>query len=185
MVPTADGRFDGMFALNDGFLNDGWEPVGPFFGAKNVQWNRQAWEYVATGPITASMAVGSNYAPSLSPPPPTGFMYGADGNGILYAFSNIAYSGSGIAPGGSTTVANNPGSTTTARDFTNTEIRFVTAAVYQKALKGTLQIQRPANWADHGPPVRRWRTAVHSCLQLPIHGNGHRGGGPSSGSAAV
>jgi len=127
MVPTTDGRFDGLFALNDGVVNDG--PQGgasPVFGAKNLQWNRQAWEYYATAPISASFAVGRNY------------MLGADQAGILYAFGSTAYGGSGPVPGGATQTANNPGASADAADFLDTKIGFVDQATYQMAQAGTL-----------------------------------------------
>jgi hypothetical protein len=127
MVPTADGRFDGMFALNDGYINDGAQPgQTPTFGAKNVQWNRQAWEYVATAPVVASIANGD------------GFMLAADTAGILYAFSNTAYGGSGTPPGYSTMTANNPASAADARDFLYTKVGFVSAPVFAAAQNGTI-----------------------------------------------
>jgi hypothetical protein len=127
MVPTEDGRFDGMFALSDGVVNDGQQGgATQVFGAKNLKWNRQAWEYFATAPIVSSFAVGQN------------LLLGADQAGILYAFGNTAFGGAGPTPGGTTQTANGVGSSPKAIDFSETEMGFISQADYQAGLNGTI-----------------------------------------------
>lgn len=110
LVPTSDGRFDGLFAL-----------PGTGFGAENVEGRKRAFEYVAEGDsILASMAVGR------------GFLYGADSAGYFYAFSNSG----GVfdpddIPGQETVVENRQQSAGQDR-FKDTAVKFVTKETYQR-----------------------------------------------------
>jgi hypothetical protein len=115
MVPTSDGRFDGLFAR----LSD-----------INRAGTRRCFEYVAEGDsITASMAFSR------------GFMYGADNQGYVYAFSNIGgnfSSGWGTPPGQEGTVENDP-----AGDrFRDTKITLLTRDGYTR-------LRQPSGSADH------------------------------------
>ncbi|HEY3780746.1 MAG TPA: PQQ-binding-like beta-propeller repeat protein [Fimbriimonadaceae bacterium] len=127
MVPTEDGRFDAMFALNDGILTNGIPSGGgtPTFGAKNQQWARQAWEYRTPAPsIKASFSSAH------------GFLYAADTAGYLYAFSNTAGSGYGTGPGSFTQTANNPGGSTYATDFAGAKAMFISPTDYLSIRQG-------------------------------------------------
>lgn len=103
MVPTEDGRFDGLFARPADVDVDGF---------------KLGWEYTAASDtVTASMAVGYN------------FMYAGDGSGNLYAFSDAAYGGGyGSPPGTPTITANNP----LGASYRNAKITFITRDAYQK-----------------------------------------------------
>lgn len=83
LIPTEDGRIDGLFASN---------------GVVNRAGSKRAYEYRTADSLTASIAVGLNW------------MYAGDNSGNLYAFGNGA-GGSG-GPGGGTVVENNPDSAT-------------------------------------------------------------------------
>lgn len=104
MVPTEDGRFDGLFARPTDVTVSGT--------------SRLAYEYVsAADSVVASIAVGYN------------FMYGADSGGNLYAWSNAAGGAisPGIAPGTQTVVENDPA----GADYRNAKIAFITRTAYQ------------------------------------------------------
>ncbi len=103
LVPTDDGRVDGLFA----------DPV-----TLNRKGTRRAYEFGVNGGLTASIAVGLNW------------MYAGDLSGVLYAFNNgsgLLSGGTPPGPGGGI-VENNPESDT----FDTAEIRFVTQDAYQK-----------------------------------------------------
>ncbi|MFI5384865.1 MAG: PQQ-binding-like beta-propeller repeat protein [Fimbriimonadales bacterium] len=102
MVPTDDGRFDGLFA----------RPLDV-----NVANLKQAWEYVAgSNSIQASMSNGWN------------FLYGADMSGNLYAWSqNPEIAGMGEPPGTATQTADTP----IAQAFRNAKITRITEKAYQ------------------------------------------------------
>jgi hypothetical protein len=118
-VPTADGRFDGLFAL-----------PGTGFGAANRFGTRRAWEYVATGPITSSLAVGRN------------FMYGADENGYFYAFGNGSSTTSPFAPGVQTQVENDSGVNGSADGYRQAKIKFVNRDTFQQLRTRTISYQQ-------------------------------------------
>ncbi|HVT13924.1 MAG TPA: hypothetical protein VHE55_16800 [Fimbriimonadaceae bacterium] len=103
MVPTDDGRFDGLFARASDV---------------NVDNQKLAWEYLsASDSLTASMSNGWN------------FMYGADNSGNLYAWSaNGAVGGMGTAPGSQAITANNP----IAQMFRNAKITPISAKGYKR-----------------------------------------------------
>lgn len=101
MVPTDDGRFDGLFARA---------------ADVNVDNTKLAWEYISgSDSITASMANGWN------------FMYGVDMAGNLFAWGNGGgIAGMGSPPGSQTITQNNP----IAQEFRQTKIVFLTRAGY-------------------------------------------------------
>lgn len=102
MVPTQDGRFDGLFARGADINLDGL---------------KQAWEYVSgSDSITASMANGWN------------FMYGGDMAGNLFAWGNTGtIGGMGSPPGGETVTVNNP----IAQEFRQAKVRLLSRDGYQ------------------------------------------------------
>lgn len=103
MVPTDDGRFDGLFARA---------------ADVNVDNQKLAWEYIAgADSLTASMSNGWNY------------MYGADNSGNLYAWSpDGAIAGMGNGPGTQTITPNNP----ISLEFRDAKITAITREGYQK-----------------------------------------------------
>ncbi len=113
MVPTDDGRFDGLFARA---------------ADVNVAGGRLGWEYVsASNSIQASFSNGRN------------FMYGADMSGNMYAWSaGAAVGGLGNPPGGATLTPNNP----VAQLFKDAKIALLTRKGYE-ALRLTNQAVDP------------------------------------------
>lgn len=102
LVPTDDGRIEGLFA----------DPA-----TVNVTGKRRAYEKFVNGGLTASIAVGRNW------------MYAGDSSGLLYAYNNgVGFIGSGPPPGGDGIVENNPLSAT----FNTAKIKFITQAAYQQ-----------------------------------------------------
>lgn len=112
IVPTTDGRFEGLFAL-----------PGTGFGATNTVGTKRAWEYVGVRGLTASVAVGRN------------FMYGADEAGNFYAWDNNT-SGTttteGEPPGSEGEVENTPDTTGNEGAFRQAKIQLITKAAYEK-----------------------------------------------------
>lgn len=105
MVPTDDGRFDGLYARSED---------------TNIYGSHLAFEHVAQGDtIQSSMSFGR------------GFMYGADSAGFLYAFSNDAlggyYSNGGWSPGQNSIVPNDP----TGAAYRKAKIGLINQATYQ------------------------------------------------------
>lgn len=137
MVPTADGRFDGLFALNG---DNGDAPPGTSanpnksnqaFGKLNSFGTRLAWEWVsAAGAITASMAIGR------------GIMLGADEGGFLYAFGNGSSTTSSNPPGYGGSPPNESGGSTNTYDFQNAKIDLITQSAYQQLRLGNLTYQQ-------------------------------------------
>ncbi|MFZ4506301.1 MAG: PQQ-binding-like beta-propeller repeat protein [Fimbriimonas sp.] len=81
VVPTADGRFVGLFARTANVNRFG---------------TRRAWQYTTVGRMTAGAAVSN------------GFLYGADQAGYLYAFSNDPSGGGEDPPGDEDPPENDP-----------------------------------------------------------------------------
>ncbi len=100
LVPTDDGRFDGLYAR-----------------ASNVNrfGTRRAYEFIARDSIVASNSVSNNFA------------FGADMSGFLYAFSNTAGSFSGETPPGQETVVEND---TRADLFRTAKVKLLTKPAY-------------------------------------------------------
>ncbi len=103
MIPTLDGRFDGLFANNQ----------------VNRYGTKRAWEYTAEGDsLTASISVANS------------FMFGADNAGFLYAFANTkgSFLPNEDLPGQESIVENNP-----AGDiFRKAKLKLITRDGYQK-----------------------------------------------------
>lgn len=110
MVPTADGRFDALYAR-----------AGVGAGATNRFGTKRAWEYVAEGPpILSSLSIGRAH------------MYGADSAGYIYAFNDTG-DGTGQdidGPGQSTYTENN--TSPEVENFRSAKIKFVNKDTFQK-----------------------------------------------------
>lgn len=107
MVPTADGRFDALYArISD--LNR--------FGTK------RAWEYVAAGsPIYSTLSVGR------------GNMYGADSAGYVYDFNDTGDGSNGNVNGpGTPTAVENDDSNPDIENFRSAKILFITKDTFQR-----------------------------------------------------
>jgi len=112
MVPTADGRFSGLFARG-----------GTGFPAENLDGLKLAWEYVAAGsPLNATMASGRS------------FLYGADASGYLYGFNDFGngFGGNIEGPGEETVTVNEQVTDPDTNDFRNAKLIFVTKETYQR-----------------------------------------------------
>lgn len=111
LVPTADGRFAGLFARG-----------GVGFPAQNVNGRKLAWGYTPEGaPLTASMSSGRSY------------VYGADAAGYIYAFNDFGNGFGGDVDGpGSIDIADNDQSDPDVNDFRTGKLIFVNKDTYQR-----------------------------------------------------
>ncbi len=101
MVPTRDGRFDGLFA----------DPA-----TTNQYSTRRAYEFNTASPQVKSTLAVSNQ-----------WMYGTDESGYLYAFNDgSGYLSPGDPPGGQTIVENNPAGAI----FRNAKLKLLTRDGY-------------------------------------------------------
>jgi len=141
MVPTDDGRFDGLFATP---------------GTVNKLGTRLAWEYLAgSNSIQASMANARN------------IMFGADMSGSLYAWSNASgVAGLGNAPGGPSFPPNSP----VAAGFNDAAVVRITKAAYDnlrmnKDTTGELGTEDYNNYINATPPALPTTAYIHNRSQ--------------------
>lgn len=110
MVPTADGRFAGLFAR-----------AGVGFPAENIDGLKLAWGYNAVGsPLRASMSSGRS------------FLYGADAAGYLYGWNDFGngFGGDIDGPGEDVLPPNETIIDPDTNDFRNAKLIFVTKETY-------------------------------------------------------
>lgn len=145
LVPTADGRFVGLFAL-----------TGSGFGSTNRLGTRRAWEYDAVGPLTASMSIGGTIGSGNG-----AYMYGADEYGFLYAFNQTgSSSSSGQTPPGSSAVTENNNSFVNVAAYRAAKVKIVDATTYDAARQGTLTYGG-ANTATSPGSAYEWGDTVY------------------------
>lgn len=170
IVPTTDGRFAGLFA------NPG---IG--FGATNRFGTKAAWGYSAAGnPLYAGMSSGR------------GFLYGADSNGFLYAFSDIGNGAGGDIDGpGQQEIAPNDDSNPDIEAFRNAKIKFVTKDTYNRLRlpDGDANHLSFADATDIGREVARnafdWGEIIYVLVyDFPYQDVYAPSAGPLAGSAA-
>lgn len=143
MVPTADGRFRGLFAKS-----------GAGFPSVNINGRKLAWGYNPVGaPLYAAMSSGRS------------FIYGADQAGIIYGFNDLGNGlGQDIDGPGTIEIVENDLSDPDVTDFKNAKLIFVTKDTYQRlrlpandpnrltyaqALDPTRAVARPAfDWGE-------------------------------------
>ncbi len=113
LVPTSDGRFDGLFCRT---------PLGgvdPIDGRLNIKGTHRAYEFRAADSVSASIATG------------LGWMIAGDLGGNLFGFNDgTGLTGGPPPPGGVTTVENAPPGS--GPDFSTAKIRFIKQSAYQQ-----------------------------------------------------